>query len=164
MRSRSPQRSHLRSHWSVKTTGGIDSHFGLLAMHTCGPVYPAVRQRLAAQRPGCPWRTGGSGRGGSDLSPRARYGLGARGKLTPRPPPSKGSLPQQRSCREGYPTDQASHARHHRAPLFAPSTGPTAQSVVLRHERQPVPRPDRPPRSRSPRRFSGLPWLPEVLP
>jgi len=55
------QRSHLRPHWSVKTTRGVVSHFGPLAIHTrpsrlsagtatsCGPAARVARGTRAAR-------------------------------------------------------------------------------------------------------------------
>ena len=94
----------LRPHRSVKTTRGVDSHFGASAMHICRPAYPAVRQRLAARPPGCPWHTSGWGRGGSD--PRQGLGTGSgRGGNSHLVPALLGSLPHQQSL-AGRPSER----------------------------------------------------------
>ena len=83
-----PRRSHLRPYWSVKTTRGVVSHFGVPAMHTGPPAYPAERQRLAARLLGRPWHTSGWGRGGSDppvRGPGTGSGAGVFSHPCPRP-------------------------------------------------------------------------------
>ena len=88
-----------------------------------------------AHRRHLPWRE-------RPPSPRARYGLGARWKCAPSPPPSRGSLPNQISLREGSRAARGGggsparplpgfrvggHRRVGRGPEDAP-TGPTPQA------------------------------------
>ena len=98
-RSPRPRRSRLRPYWSAQTTRGADAHFGLPAMRTLLSAYPQARHRLADRRPGRPWRTGGSRRGGSDppvRGPGAGSDAGVFSHPCPRP---LGSLPIHQSLR-----------------------------------------------------------------
>ena len=80
------------------------------AATSCGP---AARSPVAHERFGPWWER--------PASPKARYGLGARWKLTPRPPPSTGRSHTSGPWREG-PSSAASEALHHntRRPLSLP--------------------------------------------
>ena len=96
----SSERPDLRPHRNVKTTRGADSHFGLPAMHTGGSAYPAVRQRLADERPGRPWRTSRSGRAGSVPRPEGLVRHGGERVFTPSPPLTRGRSRANDPCRK----------------------------------------------------------------
>ena len=151
-----PRRFRLRPHRSVKTTLGVVSHSGPPPMHTCRPAYRAVRQRLAARPPGCPWHTSGWGRGGSD-PPRQGLGTGSgRGGDSHPAPALLGSLPHQRSL-AGRPSEHHLGTRRIKPILLRlpPLPKQTARAALLPATARAVPasgHPQRPgPRHRAPR-------------
>ena len=90
---------------SVKSTQGVDSHFGALGIHTDLATHPQGRQRLAVRPSGRPLPNGPFGRGRErPPSPKARYGIEA--SVFSHPSAScLGSLPHQRSL-AGRPVER----------------------------------------------------------
>ena len=94
-------------HRSVKTTWGVDSHFGSPAIHTGLPAYPQARQRLAAKRPARPLPNGPLGRWlERPPSPRAWYGIGA--VVFSQPAPRRSGVAPAPSIPAGRPFSAAS--------------------------------------------------------
>ena len=72
--------------WSVKSTLGVDSHFGALGIHTGLATHPQGRQRLAVRPSARPLPNGPFGRGRErPLAPRAWCGLATSVDSHPRP-------------------------------------------------------------------------------
>ena len=94
----------LRPYLSAQTTWGSDAHFPPPAVRPGPPAHPAARQGLAAPQPGRPWRTSGSGRGGSDPPVRGPGTGSGPGVLAHPPPlPSWGRYRTINPWREGHP-------------------------------------------------------------
>ena len=145
----------LRPYLSAQTTWGSDAHCPPPAVRTGPTAHPAARQGLAALPPGRPWRTSGSGRGGSDPPVRGPGTGSGRGGDSHLAPSLQGSLPQHQSL-AGRPSERRRGTRRInplllRLPplpkLLAPFSLPASARVVAGSGHPQAPRP----RHRDPR-------------